>query len=78
MKGVKVDKVRFSDKMVVSVRHIRKGVGYSIMNLVSSVKSIGMLSDGDMENWSYTRKDMNERRHKKEIHMKVARVAMKL
>ena len=71
-----MDEVRFSDKVAFSMRHANKSLGLSVKNLVSSIKSIDMLSRGDLEHWTYTRGTMSKRRYAKKVHVKLAKMAI--
>ncbi len=71
-----MSEIKFGDRMIFATKHLIKSVELSVDNSIESIKSIGMLSRGNMEQWSYSRSSMKTRKAAKDVHIKIAKAAM--
>lgn len=71
-----MSEIKFGDRLIFATKHLIKSVDLSRDNAVASIKSIGMLSTGNMEQWSYSRRSMKNRKNAKRIHIKIAKASM--
>ena len=73
-----MEEIRFCDKVIFATTNLGKSIKLTRKNAIASITSIGLLTRGDMEHWSYTRSSMLKRKQKRDIHVKIAKATMML